>query len=376
MLVDLLLTALSWVLGMIVPRDRRLVVIGGRQFGGNTRPLFEQCARYGLRGVWLTGRAEILALGREDVFSTRSVRGLWLGARAGAVLLTHSLGDFSPLCFSSRRVRLYNLWHGMPIKRIALADPRFSERSYARSFGLEMKRYRAMFATSPAMVKLFGQSFGLAAERILVTGQPRTDALLNAGSPDLAEHYDLPLPAHRQRILYCPTWRDGESVRLFPFVDREMQAVQRFLNEREALLFVRTHPNDPGRLDERQGRIVPMQADVVAEVTDMLRAFDVLVTDYSSVYYDFLLLDRPVIFLPYDLERYSRSPGFFLPFDEIVAGPSPETQADFLSALARALDAPDAESAQRRRVRELVYSHVDAGATGRVLTFLQADLRR
>ncbi len=185
MLLDPLLTALSWLLGIIVPRDRQLVVIGGRQFGGNTRPLLEQSARYGLRGVWLTGRPEILALGRENVFSTRSLRGLWLGARAGAVLLTHSLGDFSPLYFGSRRVRLYNLWHGMPIKRIARADPRFPKRSYARSFGREMGRYRAMFATSPAMVRLFEESFALPAERIRITGQPRTDALLSGATPDL-----------------------------------------------------------------------------------------------------------------------------------------------------------------------------------------------
>ncbi|MES9881125.1 MAG: CDP-glycerol glycerophosphotransferase family protein [Sedimenticola sp.] len=375
MLLDPLLTALSWLLGIIVPRDRQLVVIGGRQFGGNTRPLLEQSARYGLRGVWLTGRPEILALGRENVFSIRSLRGLWLGARAGAVLLTHSLGDFSPLYFGSRRVRLYNLWHGMPIKRIARADPRFPKRSYARSFGREMGRYRAMFATSPAMVRLFEESFALPAERIRITGQPRTDALLSGATPDLTGRYDPPLPAHRRRILYCPTWRDEEPVQLFPFVDRDLEAVQRFLQEREALLFVRTHPNDPGRLDGRQGRILPMQADVVAEVTDTLRSFDVLVTDYSSVYYDYLLLDRPVIFLPYDLERYTRSPGFFLPFEEIVAGARPDTQAGFLSALGRALDQPEAESAERHRVRQLVYTHVDAGATERVLTFLQADLR-
>ncbi len=118
-----------------------------------------------------------------------------------------------------------------------------------------------------------------------------------------------------------------------------------------------------------------MQADVVAEVTDTLRSFDVLVTDYSSVYYDYLLLDRPVIFLPYDLERYTRSPGFFLPFEEIVAEARPDTQAGFLSALGRALDQPEAESAERHRVRQLVYTHVDASATERVLTFLQADLR-
>ncbi|HUT77976.1 MAG TPA: CDP-glycerol glycerophosphotransferase family protein, partial [Polyangia bacterium] len=158
---DILLAVLSFVLGLVVPKDRGLLVAGGRQFGGNTRPLLERAGHHGLRVLWLTGRHEILALGRPDVVSTRSWRGLWAAARAGGVALTHSLGDFSPLRFPSRRTRLWNLWHGMPIKRISTADPAFHQRRHARTNLREMRRYDAMFVTSDAMADIFRRTFGL-----------------------------------------------------------------------------------------------------------------------------------------------------------------------------------------------------------------------
>jgi CDP-glycerol glycerophosphotransferase len=371
-IIDALLAAISFILGLVVPKDRRLIVTGGRQFGGNTRPLLERAGQHGLRAIWLTRRPEILALRRPDVASTRSWRGLWAAARAGGVALTHSLGDFSPLRFPSRRTRLLNLWHGMPIKRISTEDPGFAKRRHARSNLREMRRYDAMFVTSDAMAEVFRRTFGLADEDLPRTGQPRTDALFAPGAIDLDAAFDPPLPAHRRRVLYCPTWREREPVRLFPFPDRDDDGLEAVLERLDAVLFVRTHPNDPGRLAERGRRVVPLQGDVVPEITDALASFDVLVTDYSSVYYDFLLLDRPVVFIPYDLEAYARSPGFYLPFEEIAAGPAVADQAAFVQALEAALEGRDEGADRRRKVRALIYGDTaDAGAADRVLAFIR-----
>jgi CDP-glycerol glycerophosphotransferase len=232
-----------------------------------------------------------------------------------------------------------------------------------------MKRYEAMFATSAEMARLFAETFDLPPARVHRTGQPRTDALFRP-SPVRLDGFDPPLPAHAKRILYCPTWREGTPVELFPFPDRDLEAVQRFLEAHGAVLFVRTHPNDRGRLEKRDRRLVPLQGDVVPEITDALPLFDVLLTDYSSVYYDFLLLDRPTVFIPYDLEAYARSPGFYLPFERIAPEPWAATQAELLAALDRALRTPDADAMLRADVRRLVYDHVDDGATGRVLQVL------
>lgn len=378
-----LLTALSALLGRVVPKNPRLVIFGGRQYGGNTAPLFEGAASAGLRGVWLSRdpRARVLAakavewLGGAglEVVDSVSLRGVWLGARAGAVVFTHSLGDFGPVRFPSARTRLLNVWHGMPIKRISTQDPSFAARKHAAGNLREMARYEAMFVTSGAMAELFRITFGLPLDRIHRTGQPRTDVILSTEPErrvDLDARYTPPLPPHTRKVLYCPTWREGTPVRLFPFPDADRATLNAALAALNAVMFVRTHPNDSGKLGARDDRLVPLQGDIVPEITDALSVFDALVTDYSSVYYDYLLLDRPTIFLPYDLAEYSAAPGFYLPFEQIAAGPCPETQAAFIDALRTALENPAADAERRAEVARLVYDHVDAGATARVLAVI------
>ena len=369
-----LVSIISFVLGWVVPKKQGLLAIGGRHFGGNTGPVLDQCASHGFEGVWLTRRTEILALNHPKVVSCRSWRGIWTAARAQAVLLTHSLGDFSPLVFPSKSTQLFNLWHGMPIKKISTQDPGFWQRSHAKSNVREMKRYSAVFATSAQMAEFMALTFGLPESRVLMTGQPRNDCLFSAQLPPIDSHYDPPLPPHTKKVLYCPTWRDGTAVRLFPFDDRDDSALQTALEALDAVLFIRTHPNDPGRWKERQGRIVPMQGDVVPEINAALPLFDTLITDYSSIYYDYLMLDRPCIFLPYDVEQYAEAPGFFLPFSNIAAGPCPATQVDFLAALTSALEGEDPFSVERHAIRDMVYADVDGQSTARVLNALKEEL--
>lgn len=367
--------AASFVLGLVVPKDRRRVVFGGRHYGGNSAPVFERARAAGLRAVWLTTREDVLSLGRDDVVDARSWRGLWEAARASGVVLTHSLADFHPALFPSRRSKVFNVWHGMPIKRISRMDPRFQGRAYARSNLREMKRFAAMFVTSERMAQIFAETFLLRSEQVHRTGQPRNDVLFADASLDFLERYEPPLPAHRRRILYCPTWREHTPVRLFPFADRDLALLEEELARLDAVMFVRTHPNDPGKLEGRHGRIVPMQGDVAPEINDVLAAFDVLVTDYSSIWYDWLLLDRPAVFLPYDLEEYAAAPGFYVPFAEIAAGPCPETQLAFVDALREAMEDPTAHGEARAKVRRLVYDErADGEATERVVEVIAGAL--
>lgn len=362
---------LSWILGWVIPKDPNLLIVGGRQFGGNTKPLLENGYKYGLRVVWLTKRAEILNLNRENIVSSQSMQGVWLAARASRVAFTHALGDFKPVRFSHPKVKFYNLWHGMPVKKISTLDPGFWLRKHAKSDVREMRRYAGMFVTSPAMAEAFQKTFGLSPANVYITGQARTDSLVCGEVLPIDHLFDPPLPKGHRKILYAPTWREGSPVRLFPFDDLNLQNLQSELEVLNAVIYVRTHPNDPGRWSKRDSRIVPLQGDIVPEVTDVLRNFNVLVTDFSGIFYDFLLIDRPTIFLPYDLEEYSRSPGFYLPFEETSAGPKPKTQTEFICELKRLFNDQDHYISDRQRVRNQLHSFVDDCATSRILEVIK-----
>lgn len=372
-----LIVPLSWVLGWIVPKDPKLLVVGGRHFGDNTGAVMLRAQDADIRAVWISRRRDVIESGIEGVVSAFTLRAAWLGARAGGVLFSHSLADLRPVLISSPKTRIYNIWHGMPVKRISTQDPGFYKRFSHRSNLREYRRYSAMFVTSKRMAEVFALTFLLPIDRVRITGQPRTDVIYDEPLP-LEPLFDPPLPAHSKRILYAPTWRDGQPVHLFPFEhesDEWMEPLQAFLEKHDAVMFVRTHRNDTGQLKARDRRLVPLQGDLVADITDVLGSFDALITDYSGIFFDFLFFDRPCVFMPYDIEIYQESPGFCIPYDELVVGPRVATSAELFSALEAALERPDEYGERRRAVREMIHAYVDTGSTDRVLAFLAEDLR-
>lgn len=66
---------------------------------------------------------------------------------------------------------------------------------------------------------------------------------------------------------------------------------------------------------------------------EVLAMFDLLITDYSSIYIDYLLLERPILFLPYDREAYLKTRGFNFDYDEVTPGPKPKSYAEFLNSI-------------------------------------------
>jgi len=364
----------SWILSWIVPKDPKLLLVSGRQFGGNTKPILLEAESFGLNAVWITNRVEVLKINDKKIVSAYSLKGLWYGARASKVVFTHTVGDFEPLVFPSSRVEYYNVWHGMPMRKISTMDPDFWKRKHAKSNVREMKRYTGMFVSSSMMQDIFHKTFGIKLEKIYVTGQPRTDDLVRGNDFCFDHLYDPPLPVGHRKILYCPTWREGKPVTLFPFPDKNIEELQSKLEELNAVIYVRTHPNDPGRWLKREKRIVPFQGDIAPEVTDALSRFDVLITDYSSVFYDFLLLNRPTIFFSYDLDDYSRSPGFYMPYKEITAGPHPKTQREFVGELKLFLNKTDNYSGDRKKIYDKMYTYSDDLATSRVLSIMKNNV--
>lgn len=107
-----------------------------------------------------------------------------------------------------------------------------------------------------------------------------------------------------------PTFRDYGVTSLFPFKDYDKQALDAFLEKEDAVIFLRTHISEQGNagpyLSDRVRYLGNEQAEDIMDIADI---FDILITDYSSIYIDYLLLDRPLIFLPYDKERYLKGPG-------------------------------------------------------------------
>ena len=271
--------------------------------------------------------------GAQYFIETESAAGIRRVLGAGVWFTSAGLPAYGT---NLRRSRLIiNLWHGVPLKKIALLDPNLNSGARLYFHKIFSENYTCVLTTSRKLVPLMAESFAIPEKRIKVWGQPRNDGMFAPKDRNavLAGIYGE-LPSYRKAVLYAPTFRDGGSVRLFPFEDFDRERLDAFLEREQMLLFIRTHVMEQASAAPYLGgRIRFLGNEEAEDVTGILDIFDALVTDYSSIYIDYLLTDHPIIFLPYDKEEYLKDRGMNFDYDEVTPGPKPETMEAFLSAL-------------------------------------------
>ncbi|MGH8960349.1 MAG: CDP-glycerol glycerophosphotransferase family protein [Jatrophihabitantaceae bacterium] len=388
---------LGAVATLLIPRTDRIWAFGsGIGPGEGALPLLRlarQRLAADVRLVWLAGSDDELARARSlglDTVSKLSARGFWLTARARVLVVTHGQGDVNR--YGARGGLLVQLWHGIPLKKLHLDSPaalstpgRLRRAVLVRGFRAVGRQISLFPVSSERLVARIAGAFGVAPERVVVTGDPRDDVLLR-GSADqrradaraLLEAALGPIPPSAAVVMYAPTWRDGDTDPATPD-SQTWDELAEWLQRADAFLIVRSHPLGRGSYDggpERSPRIRLLDATMLADLTPTLPAVDHLVTDYSSTAYDFSLVDGTTVFLAADVTSYVDSRGLYEPYwtftgDRHVA--TWQHAIELLDELVRGdADAVATARAHARWLREEHFDHLDGRATERVL----AEIRR
>lgn len=368
------------VLSGLVETDKRIWIFGLQDlapagmydFKDNSKYMFLYLCNNPnqvVRPIWLTCSRQLAAALRRrgyEAYYIASFVGIKSLLKAGCILSHTGFSGIRAMLVGKVKV---DLWHGVPLKKMAESD--------AADY---------VCATSESLREHFGTCLGVDPARLVVSGYPRTDVLLSS-----IPGYEIGLEAHLEAIqalkkrarivLYTPTFRDylkeatfEEFFKEIPLNATELDGV---LETHGAFLLIKLHDYTVnGRIEHALHRISE-RAYVISEPIDVypiLREADVLVTDYSSIFFDFLLLDRPIIFYIPDYDVYRRARGFSLKFDAFTPGPKASTFADFVTALRSVLEGEDASKDERRRVREYVFDYVDGNSSERISRWLMGLL--
>jgi CDP-glycerol glycerophosphotransferase (TagB/SpsB family) len=386
-LAELPLRMLVGVVARLVPRDDRLVAFGAARdrFGDNTAYLYLSLAHSSPnRCVWITGSAALVERLRAAGFAAErrwSFRGVLTSLRAGSYVISSYTSDVNR--WFADGARTVNLWHGVPLKRIErdiaggpLSRIYEDRQPIKAAFRDQTRPPDVLLAPSRYIAEqCFTSAFAVPPERCLPVGYPRTDHFFE---PPESPPHDLLVAdpskwreiRDRARVVgYFPTWRDGQFELATPGgldLDRlaaELAAIGCHLVFKPHIV---TIPPPPVR-----GATTLGQRD---DADAYLPLCDVLVTDYSSLAFDFMLLDRPLVYFVPDLDDYTRSRGFYFDPLELMPGPLVRRPDDLTSAVAAALDAgPDPRV---RAVRERVWGDYAGGASDRVGALLSGASTR
>jgi len=288
--------------------------------------------------------------GKQYFIETESIQGIRQALSAGVWFTSAGLPAYGTGLHKKRLI--INLWHGVPLKKIALLDPNLKKAARIYFKKIFSENYTYILTTSHELIPLMARSFAVSEDKIKVWGQPRNDGLFQKNDCRKILGQLFPdLPEYTKTVLYAPTFRDYGQVQLFPFKDFDQKQLEAFLDEKNMLLFIRTHVAEQGSAAPYLGKRIRFLGNEQAEdVTGILNIFDCLITDYSSIYIDYLLTDKPMIFLPYDRQQYLDGRGMNFDYDDVTPGPKPETFNDFLDALS---PKEDFWKSERTRVNRL-----------------------
>ncbi len=353
-LLSLPLYAVGGVAAAVVPRQSHRWVFGsGPGVGEGALELarFVRREHPQISFTWLAKDAADAAAARAEGFDAvekGGASGLWRTLRAGVVVVTHGFGDVNR--FGTRGAFVVQLWHGVPLKLIQLDSPATTALRVPggwRLRGLLRRFYRRGLrglglvpASSELVASRLRTAFGLGTA-VAVTGDPRDDVLSrgtaqsrrSAARADVLSLLDLN-EGPGQLLLFAPTWRDGAPDPGLPDADA-WRAIAAHLERVDGVLVVRPHPLGVGDYAggaDHSPRIRLLGSELATSITPLLPAFDRLVTDYSSVAFDYSLTGGPMFYLAPDEDSYASSRGLYEPYREFSGG---REQRDWPGVLAQ-----------------------------------------
>lgn len=238
-----------------------------------------------------------------------------------------------PWYFGKRPGQQYvQTWHGTPLKRIGnhVPDANLSI-TYRRLMEREARSWDLLLAQNDYSAQIFPEAFGYDGE-VLVAGYPRNDSLVDgpADRTRQAVRERLGVDGEDRVLLYAPTWRDnlrtGTSYGRVSYLDAGKLPAG-------TVVLYRGHANTASAMSDLGERVIDVTRH--PDVNELMLAADVLVTDYSSIMFDFSVLRRPIYFLVPDLELYSGTTrGFYRDLRDIAPGPLCAGTAELVEALA------------------------------------------
>lgn len=234
-----------------------------------------------------------------------------------------------------KEVICIQLWHAAgAIKKFGLEDPSVQHRSEQakKRFRLVYDRFDYVIIGSEIMGDIFQKSFALPRTRMLQTGIPRTDFFFQSHEIALArQQVEMTYPEMKGKkvILYAPTFRDGQLHSSPIALDIEKM----FNNFRtDYILLVRLHPAVTAEFQPKYDGFL-YDVTKYGEVNHLLAVADILITDYSSISFEYALLKRPMIFYAYDLESYKKERGFWEDYHSEMPGPVAGSTEEVIEAI-------------------------------------------
>lgn len=353
----------------------------GRNYTGNPKAIYEEMVKQGLDSKYrcyfiledmkttIPGKGKKIKRSRLRYFFLFAVAGVWVSdSRLPKYLIKRD------------QCRYIQTWHGTPLKKLALdMDSVYMAGvstldSYKRNFLNNAQTWDYLISQNHYSTEIFRRAFAFDKD-ILEVGYPRNDILFQKNNEEDIRKLkiDLGLPLDKRIILYAPTWRDNEfygkgRYKFNPALDFSM--LQAELKE-DTVLIVKYHYLIMDVIDWSPYKDFVYSYDINHDIASLYLVSDMLITDYSSVMFDYSILQRPMLFYCYDLDKYKDTlRGFYFDFLEEAPGPVVLTTDKLIEEIK---EYNSLKYIDKQKAFAMKYNHIDDGqASKRVVDLIQS----
>ena len=377
-----------------MPRNKRNWVFGsgvGMSFSDNAKYLFLYCSsKKEINSYWITKNKALVESLRNDglkAYYKYSLMGIWLSISSKVYIYDSRTSCINH--WNSGGAFKVSLWHGSPLKTIDRDITVKNNAFYLGNHTWGLKRYFVrmimpewfvvadlMIATSEKVKGYFNSAFGC--KKIKVTGYPRNDIITNPtlyAKHLVFEQNIIESLTTKKTILYAPTFRDTNRFdRKTPI---EWERLNDLLKKNDTTFLIKLHRHDYSMaMKEKCSHIRVL--DNESDIYPLFSKVDLLITDYSSILFDFLLTDKPVLLYPYDIDDYlNKDRSMYDKYDSVTPGYKAYNFNGFYEKLELFFKEPNTfkESVLDYNVIKKMYNkYNDSDASKRTYQFIASNL--
>lgn len=329
--------------------------------------------------TWLcddeTIRSNLKKHGYNNIYSQKSLKGIYYALRS-----KYWFYDFDPYTIKTHLIdgaTLINCWHGIPLKKIAKDNNEYPIRPFIEQKIYDFfKKKTDYYITNGEFDSSCFKTALSAEEKSLITlGSPRLDVLFkDFQNAEMFMEKDFiniksMYEQGKKLFIYMPTFRDtGKNISSWLKSDR----LRQFLCVNNAILICKLHPIDKNSLNFELGKEF-YKMDSKSDVYPILKYTQSLITDYSSIYYDYLLLDKSIIYYVPDLIEYQeKCHGFYRPYEELTAGIKTYNEDELINAMQNVVNGVDNYKGQREKLRDKMFKYQDGRNCERVVEWIRS----
>lgn len=317
------------LLKLFVKTDKNLILINsfaGRKYDDSTKAIFD-CLKNddrfeGYKIIWAFHEPEKFSVEGAEKIKTDTLN-YFITAMKARVWITNSSIERG-LNFTGRNTYYLNTWHGTPFKKLG-ADIDADNKSFSTKSGVIAD---AMNVQSEFEMDTFSRCFRMPKERFIKVGLPRNDELVNCSERQRKEYREkIGISEEKRVILYCPTFREYDrdehnGIVLSPPVDFEKW--RKRLGD-DYMILVRAHYEVSTVMQMEESSFLKNVTDYDS-LNELMIASDILISDYSSIIFDYSLMDKPMIHFTYDYEEYEKKRGLYIDIRNYISGGKTEDE--------------------------------------------------